>query len=125
MTRLINYYALLGLTPEASEDAIRSAYRKLALRYHPDRSTDPNAGAKFSLIAEAYDVLSDAEKRRAFDERRRLESELEKTQSIPPASEPKPAPTDAVSDFVRHTFTESAANEWEWQQFLKNKGLKP
>ncbi|MDR9497795.1 MAG: DnaJ domain-containing protein [Hydrogenovibrio sp.] len=54
----IDYFALLGIHPQAGEDVIKKAYRKMARRYHPDVSTIHNAKEKFQEIAEAYEVLS-------------------------------------------------------------------
>lgn len=62
-----NYYHILGLARGASEDDIKKAYRKQALRYHPDKNKDPGAEERFKEIAEAYDVLSDPKKREIFD----------------------------------------------------------
>ncbi len=63
-----DYYKLLGVERNATTDEIRAAYRKLALKYHPDRNPgDKEAERKFKEISEAYDVLSDAEKRRLYD----------------------------------------------------------
>jgi molecular chaperone DnaJ len=63
-----DYYAALGVARDAEIDAIRSAYRRLALSHHPDRhKEDPDATARFQQIAEAYSVLSDAEKRKKHD----------------------------------------------------------
>lgn len=62
-------YAALGVGREADADAIRSAYRKLARRYHPDVNPgDPEAEERFKAISEAYSVLSDPEKRQLYDE---------------------------------------------------------
>jgi molecular chaperone DnaJ len=64
-----DYYAILGVDRGASEDELKKAYRKLALKYHPDRNKDdPDAGENFKAAAEAYEVLSDAEKRRIYDQ---------------------------------------------------------
>jgi DnaJ-class molecular chaperone len=63
-----DFYALLGVPRNASADDIRKAYRKLALKHHPDVSDAPDAAARFAEIQEAYDVLMDDEKRRAYDQ---------------------------------------------------------
>ena len=63
-------YARLGLERDADEAAIKKSYRKLALKHHPDKGGDPE---KFKLYAEAYAVLSDAEKRRVYDATGELE----------------------------------------------------
>src|SRR5690606_24704721 len=64
-----DYYEVLGVARDAGEDELKSAYRKLALKYHPDRNpNNPEAEAKFKEAAEAYSVLSDPEKRRRYDQ---------------------------------------------------------
>ncbi|XP_001515558.1 dnaJ homolog subfamily B member 1 [Ornithorhynchus anatinus] len=62
-----DYYETLGLSRGASDEEIKRAYRRQALRYHPDKNKDPGAEEKFKEIAEAYDVLSDPRKRDIFD----------------------------------------------------------
>lgn len=63
-----DFYQLLGVPKDATADAIKKAYRKLALQYHPDRNPgDKAAEDKFKQISEAYAVLSDAEKRKRYD----------------------------------------------------------
>jgi DnaJ family protein B protein 4 len=64
-----NFYERLGLTEKASEDEIKKAYKKLALKWHPDRNTNQKeiATENFKKISEAYEVLSDPEKKRMYD----------------------------------------------------------
>lgn len=66
-----DWYEILEVEPEADEKEIKKAYRKAANKYHPDKNNgDKEAEEKFKKIVEAYDVLSDPEKRKAFDEKR-------------------------------------------------------
>lgn len=62
-----DYYKTLGLTKGASDEDIKKAYRKLALKYHPDKNKAPGAEEKFKEVAEAYEVLSDKKKRDVYD----------------------------------------------------------
>ncbi len=63
-----DYYDILGVDREASQDEIKKAYREAALKYHPDRNPDdPDASEKFKEAAEAYDVLGDPDKRQQYD----------------------------------------------------------
>ncbi len=63
-----DFYEVLGVSKSASKDEIRSAYRKLAKKYHPDINHDPDAPKQFEEVQEAYDVLSDDAKRRQYDQ---------------------------------------------------------
>jgi curved DNA-binding protein len=65
--KYLDYYAVLGVPRDAGADAIKKAYRKLARQYHPDVNRTGEAEAKFKEINEAYEVLSDPEKRKRFD----------------------------------------------------------
>ena len=67
MATVTDFYALLGVARNASEDEIRSAYRKLARQYHPDVNKASDAAEKFKQITEAYEVLSDRERRQRYD----------------------------------------------------------
>ncbi len=62
-----DYYTIFGLPRDASAEEIKRAYRKLARKYHPDVSKEPNAEEKFKELGEAYEVLKDPEKRAAYD----------------------------------------------------------
>jgi molecular chaperone DnaJ len=64
-----DYYEILGVTKNSPQDEIKKAYRKIAIKYHPDKNpNDPTAEDKFKEAAEAYEVLSNAEKRQRYDQ---------------------------------------------------------
>lgn len=66
-----DYYKILEVTPQADDDAIKKSFRKLAKKYHPDTNGgDKQAAERFQEINEAYSVLSDAEKRKQYDDER-------------------------------------------------------
>lgn len=82
---LHDHYAKLGVQPNASIDAIKAAYRRNATQYHPDRNPAPDAATRFREIQEAYEVLSDAERRKAYDDYRQrslIDNPLEVAQEI-------------------------------------------
>src|SRR6267154_517331 len=63
-----DYYTTLGLNRDASDEDIKKSYRKLAMKYHPDRNPDDKSSEeKFKEAKEAYEVLTEADKRRAYD----------------------------------------------------------
>jgi molecular chaperone DnaJ len=64
-----DYYAVLGVQPDADQKTIKDAFRELALKYHPDRNKAPDAEERFKEIAEAYAILSDPKKRAEYDSR--------------------------------------------------------
>jgi len=63
-----DYYATLGVERDAKPEDIKRAYRKLARKYHPDVSKEPDAEARFKDVSEAYEALHDPEKRAAYDD---------------------------------------------------------
>ena len=64
-----DYYEVLGVSRSASNAELKKAFKKLAMKYHPDRNPDdPAANEKFKEAAEAYEILSDSEKKSAYDQ---------------------------------------------------------
>ncbi len=69
MASKTDYYEVLGVSRDASEEELKKSYRKLAMKWHPDRNPDnPQAEDKFKEAKEAYEVLTDANKRAAYDQ---------------------------------------------------------
>ncbi len=80
-----DYYRIIGLAPTATLSEVKSAYRKRASALHPDRNPSVQAHADFQELQEAYEVLSDAAKRRAYDDNRRrslIENPIETAREI-------------------------------------------
>ncbi|EXI76043.1 MAG TPA: DnaJ domain-containing protein [Candidatus Accumulibacter phosphatis] len=80
-----DYYAILGIASDAASEAIRTAYRRKARQFHPDRNQAPEASERFREVQEAYDALADPGQRFAYDENRRrnlLDKPLETAREI-------------------------------------------
>ncbi|NJN41330.1 MAG: DnaJ domain-containing protein, partial [Flammeovirgaceae bacterium] len=71
--KLKDYYQILGIDRGASQEEIKKAYRRLAVKFHPDKNLTQNTEEHFKGINEAYDVLSDPEKKWTYDNRTRME----------------------------------------------------
>jgi DnaJ family protein B protein 11 len=74
---MVNYYKILGITKLSTDDEIKNAYKKLALKWHPDKNKNKNTEIKFQNIIEAYNILGNIDKRKQYDE-----DELNKNKSI-------------------------------------------
>ncbi len=82
---MTDHYATLGISSAATLADIKKAFRQQASLHHPDRNTAANAAARFRAVQEAYEVLSDAAKRQAYDDNRRrnlLDSPLDTAREI-------------------------------------------
>ncbi|MEF8712299.1 MAG: DnaJ domain-containing protein [Accumulibacter sp.] len=80
-----DYYAILGIASDASNDVLKTAYRRKALLLHPDRNKAPEATDLFRDVQEAYETLSDTARRQVYDENRRrnlLDKPLETAREI-------------------------------------------
>jgi len=86
-----DHYEALGLEPEATPEQIKKAFKALALQYHPDQHPSPIASAIFRRIHEAYQVLSDPQQRKRYDERR-LSARPRRQPRSKPAPGPEPPP---------------------------------
>ncbi|MEC5319398.1 curved DNA-binding protein [Brenneria populi subsp. brevivirga] len=78
-----DYYAALEVDPSADLKTIKTAYRRLARKYHPDVSAEPDAESKFKEVAEAYEVLKDSERRAEYDELRQHRNDPRFSESAP------------------------------------------
>jgi len=91
-----DYYKVMGLSREASEKEIKTAYRRLARKYHPDLNRESNAEEKFKELGEAYEVLKSPEKRKVFDQYMR---DLESNKQTNASSSGSRSWTNQPSDF--------------------------
>ncbi|MCB1554023.1 MAG: DnaJ domain-containing protein [Xanthomonadales bacterium] len=105
-----DYYETLGVSPSANDAEVKAAYRKLARKYHPDVSKEPQAEERFKAVNEAYEALRDAEKRRAYDQLR--------AQGFRPGEEFRPPP-DFGSGF-HFEFDEGAAGGSGFSDFFES-----
>lgn len=102
-----DYYKVLGLTKEATQDDIKRVYRKLARKYHPDISKESNAEEQFKEVGEAYEVLKDPEKRAAYDQ---LGEDLKAQRDFrpPPGSKAGAGRSADFDDFLADLFAQRA-----------------
>ena len=105
-----DYYAVLGVAREATQDEIKRAYRKLARKYHPDVSKEEDAELKFKDLGEAYEVLKDPEKRTAYNQ---LGSDWNTQQGFRP-------PPDWGTGFEFHGAPAGAGDQHEFSDFFES-----
>lgn len=103
---IIDYYRILGVSQHAKYREIKAAYRRLALKYHPDRNSSPFSENTIKIINAAFEVLSDRDKRRQYDEKRIINNMTHKkkaqTQSYS-SSSPHVNSSDTVYSHSAHT----------------------
>ncbi len=99
-----DYYQIMSVARDASQDEIKRAYRKLARKYHPDVSKEPDAETRFKEVGEAYEVLKDPEKRAAYDQ---LGAQWQAGQEFHP-----PPDWDAGFEFSGGGYTAAGAEEY-------------
>jgi hypothetical protein len=117
-----DYYAILGITPNATPEEVRIAFRNMARMYHPDRNSAPDAEERFKDINDAYERLADPQKRQAYDELLNVSagSETATTPPSPPSTEapyptvtPPPAPTPPPQGYTTAHATSDAGHSAE------------
>jgi curved DNA-binding protein len=101
-----DYYKILDIDASADAGAIKTAYRKLARKYHPDVSKEEDAEAKFKEIGEAYEVLKDPEKRAEYDQLRELGAQQADGRFRPPPG------WHSAADFSEGGYTQADANHF-------------
>ena len=107
--KFVDYYAVLGISPDANDKAVKVAYKKLARKFHPDVSKEPQAEEKFKEIAEAYEVIHNKEERAKYDElRRNQQSRAHQKQGNYAGnngfSQSDPQTEEEFSDFINSMF---------------------
>lgn len=120
-----DYYKVLGVGKSATEDEIKKAYRKLALKWHPDKNKSPGAENKFKELAEAYEVLSDKKRRQIYDQ---VGEEGLKagagSASAGPSPGPGPGPsTRSGTNGSQFTYTYSGDPYETFKQFFESDGM--
>lgn len=114
-----NYYDILGIDSDATETEIKSAFRKLARKWHPDvAGNSPESVAKFKEINEAYEILSNAEKRQRYDTLRGILHKAKETKKEEKKTEPKKEPPPKTEP-KRESKTEKNTFQDAWDTFMK------
>ncbi|XP_074536188.1 chaperone protein DnaJ [Halichoeres trimaculatus] len=121
-----NYYETLNVEPTASGSQIKKAFRKLAVKYHPDKNKSVDAEKRFRDIAEAYKVLSDKEKRRLYDNVGHAAFQQDKEASYNPEDGHESSFhfsfADFFHDFDESPFVEEKMFQWSFDQNVEDEG---
>jgi len=111
--KFVDYYRVLGISPDADDKAVKLAYKKLARKYHPDVSKEPQAEEKFKQIAEAYDVIHNKKERAEYDALRKNQQNRSYQQHSGPAGtsqsgyqQSDPQTDEEFADFIKSMFGE-------------------
>lgn len=111
--KFIDYYRVLGISPDADDKAVKLAYKKLARKYHPDVSKEPQTEEKFKQIAEAYDVIHNKKERAEYDALRKNQQNRSYQQHSGPAGtsqsgyqQSDPQTDEEFADFIKSMFGE-------------------
>ena len=111
-----DYYSILGVKADATEDEIRKAYRKKALQFHPDKNSSSSAEETFKEINKAYETLSDAEKRRTYD----LKQREKPSDGAAPSSNSNPFHSFGQRPFSSSSSTKSHSSRFHFQDPFEN-----
>lgn len=113
----MDYYKILGVAPQADEDQIKQAYRRLAKKYHPDLNpNDSEAEEKFKNVVEAYETLGDADKRKEYDLKKTKTGDGRKRESTASAKSPDKNMADFTKDMKRYFGFSFAGGQAEKQK---------
>ncbi|KAG9266060.1 hypothetical protein AMEX_G20560 [Astyanax mexicanus] len=115
----VDHYAVLGVTNDSNEEEIRRAYKRLALRYHPDKNPEADAEEKFKQIAQAYEVLTDPQKRSVYDQQGLTKGGVSSTGSKTDSAHSSPKAQDSHAWRVFFNF-EFDSDDDLFNPFLKN-----
>ena len=121
---MTDWYSVLQVSRQASEGEIKSAYRKMAKKYHPDAHPgDQKCEARFKEITEAYTILSDAKKRRKYDEE--LGRRTEEKAPNAPKGKPKPDTVKVNFEDISRNFESFFGFDPKTKEVVNEKKLKP
>jgi curved DNA-binding protein CbpA len=106
----VDYYAVLETGIDASQEGIRKAYRKMAMRWHPDRNPGVDTVARMQAVNEAYLILNDPEARARYDTEHRLYHSFKASQQSRPKEEKKAS--EAVPEEQEYVFSDETLERW-------------